>query len=95
MVAQGNDLDDAYDCNKLKQSLTSNFYAILSPPPCQVKEQELPNTHVEKGKSRIVFRLPPNHQHDNKIALRWKRRIANRQMARSNRDALQVLVKTT
>ena len=69
MVAQDKDLDDAYDCNKLKQSLTSNFYAILSPQPCQVKEQEIPDTQVKKGKGSIIFRLPPNHQHDNKMPM--------------------------
>ncbi len=94
MVAQDNNLGNAYNCNKLKQSLTSDSYAILSLPPCQVKKQELPNTHVQKGKGSITFHLPPNHQHDNKIGLRWKHHIANHQMARANCNALQVSVET-
>jgi hypothetical protein len=80
----------------LKQSLTSNFYAILSLPPCQVDEQEPPDATVdEKGKGRITFLFPPNHPSDNKIALQLKRRFANRQMAQAKRDALQVLANTT
>jgi hypothetical protein len=79
----------------LKQSLTFNFYANLSLPPCQVEQQEPPNATVnEKGKGRITFHLPSVHPSDNKIALRWKHRLPNRQMAQANRNALQVLADT-
>jgi hypothetical protein len=69
MTTKDDDLDNAYDCKKLERSLTSNFYAILTPPPCQVEEQEHPNTNVKEGKWRIKFRLPPDHPNDNKIAI--------------------------
>jgi hypothetical protein len=96
MVVREGNINNANDCKKLKQSLTSIFYTILSPLPCQVKEQEPPNATVdEKGKGRITFHLPPDHPSDNKIALRWKRRLANHQMAQANRNALQVLANTT
>jgi hypothetical protein len=75
--------------------LTSNFYAILSLPPYQVEEQEQPNTNVKKGKGCIESRFPPDHPNDNKIALQWKRRLANCWMSRANCNALKVSVKTT
>ncbi len=89
MVVQEDNINNANDCKKLKQSLTSNFYAILSPPLCQVKEQEPPDATVnEKGKGCITFCLPPDHPSDNKIALQWMHRLANRQMAQANCNAL-------
>jgi hypothetical protein len=70
MVVRENNINNADECKKLKQSLISSFYAILSPPPCQVEEQEPPDATVdEKGKGCITFCLSPHHPSDNKIAL--------------------------
>ncbi len=46
--------------SKIKQSLASNFYSILSPPPCQVEEQEttISNLTIEQGQGSITFPLP-------------------------------------
>ena len=95
MIGKDDDLDIAHDCKNYKQSLTSNFYAILSPPPCQVEVQEHPDSNVTVNKGRVKFRLPPDHPTDNKIALRWKRRLENRKMAKANRNALTISAETT
>lgn len=89
------DLDVAYDYKDYKQSLTSNFYSILSPPPCQVEEQDYPDIPVTVNKDRVKFQLPPDHPTENKIALRWKRRLENRKMAKANRNALTISADTT
>jgi hypothetical protein len=95
MIGQDEDSDIAYDCKNYKQSLTSNFYAILSPPPCQVEEQEYPDFNVTVNKGRVKFRLPDDHPPENKITLRWKRRLENRKMAKANRNALTISAETT
>jgi hypothetical protein len=71
--------DVLYDTNnaasKIKHSLASNFYAILSLPPCQVEAQATKDSNIttERGKGRITFRLPTDQQqHSNKITERWK-----------------------
>jgi hypothetical protein len=45
-------------------------------------------------KGRITFCLPPDHPSDNKIALRWKFCLTNRQMAQAICNALQVSADT-
>jgi hypothetical protein len=75
--------------------LTSNFYSILSPPPCQVEEQDHPDRDTTVSKGSVKFRLPPDHPTDNKIALRWKRRLENRKMAKANRNVLTISSDTT
>ena len=95
MIEMDDDLDVAYDYKDYKQSLTSNFYSILSPPPCQVEEQDYPDIPVTVNKDRVKFRLPPDHPTENKIALRWKRRLENRKMAKANRNALTISADTT
>jgi hypothetical protein len=72
--------------NKIKHSSASNYYAILSPPPCQVEAQATHDSSVttERGKGRITFRLPMDHQNSNKIAERWKRRLKSRHEAQQN-----------
>ena len=69
MIDQDNESDTVDDLNDSKHRLNSNFYAILSPPPCQVEEQESPNCDVAVSKRRVTFKLPPNHPTKNKIAL--------------------------
>ncbi len=75
--------------------MTSNFYAILSPPPCQVEEQEYPDFNVTVNKGRVKFQLPDDHPPENKIALRWKRHLENRKMAKANHNALTISAETT
>ncbi len=84
--------------SKIKQSLTSNFYSILSTLPCQeVEEQEPPNDNVtiEQGKCSIMFCLPADNQSNNKITARWARRIKNRKDTKANRAALHRTLATT
>jgi len=83
--------------SKIKQSLASNFYSILSPPPCQVEEQEPPDSNVtiERGKGSIMFCLPADNQSTNKITARWAQRIKNRTDAKANRTALHSSIATT
>ena len=69
MIGKNDDLDIAYDCKDYKHSLKSNFYAILSPLPCQVDEHESPDCNVTVSKGHVKFRLPPDHPTENKIAL--------------------------
>ncbi len=78
---------------KIKHSLASNYYAILSPPPCQVKVQATHDSNVttKRGKGRITFR----HQNSNKIAERWKRRLKSRHKAQENCTALRIEEETT
>jgi len=95
MTAKDDDSDIAYDSKNYKQNLTSNFYAVLSPPPCQVEEQESPNCDFAVSKRRVTFKLPPSHPTKNKIALRWTRRLQNRKMAKANRNALTISAETT
>ena len=53
---------------KVKHSLASNYYAILSPPPCQVEAEAIndSNVTIERGKGSVTFRLPTDHQNRNK-----------------------------
>ena len=95
MIGEDDDLASAYDYKDYKQSLTSNFYSILSPPPCQVEEQDHPDGNAAVSKGSVKFPLPPDHPTNNKIALRWKRRLENRQMAKANRNALTISSDTT
>jgi hypothetical protein len=83
--------------NKIKQSLASNFYSILSLPPCQVEEQEPPDGKVtiERGKGSITFCLPANPQSNNRITSRWARRIKNRKDTKANCAALHGSIATT
>ncbi len=83
--------------NKIKHSLASNYYTILSPLPCQVKAQATHNSKVttKRGKGRITCGLPTDHQNSNKIAERWKRRLKSRHEAQQNRTALRVEEETT
>ena len=95
MIGKNDDSETAYDCKDYKHNLNSNFYAILSPPPCQVEEQESPDCNVTISKGLVKFRLPPNHPTDNKIALRWTRCLQNCKMAKANRNALTLSAETT
>ncbi len=81
----------------MKQSLASNFHSILSPPPCQVEEQETTNSSIpiEQGKGGITFCLPTDHQNNNEIATRWARRIKNRRNTKANQAALRSSFETT
>jgi hypothetical protein len=78
---------------KIKQSLASNFYSCLSPPPCQVKEHKpkdrsviLHNNHIKK---KVEFSdhidiqptIPPATA--NKIAQQWARCINKQRESRS------------
>jgi hypothetical protein len=83
--------------NKIKHSLASQYYAILSLPPCQVEAQATHDSNLttERGKGRITFRLPTDHQNSNNIAERWKRRLKGRHEAQQNRTALRVEEETT
>jgi hypothetical protein len=83
--------------SKIKQSLASNFYSILSPPPCQVEEQEPPdgNVTIERGKGNISFCLPAEPQNNNKCTAKWARRMRNRNDAKANRAALHGSIATT
>ena len=53
-----NDSNEAF--NKVKRKLLSNYYSCLSPPPCQVEEQEYMEETciVERGRGAIAFKLP-------------------------------------
>ena len=95
MIGKNDDSDTAYDCKDYKHTLNSNFYAILSPPPCQVEEQESPDCNVTVSKGRVKFRLPPDHPTDNNIALRWTRHLQNCKMEKANRNALTLSAETT
>ena len=83
--------------NKIKHSLASNYYAILSLLPCQVEAQANHDSNLttERGKGRITFRLPTNHQNSNKIAEQWKQRLKGRHEAQQNRTALRIAEEIT
>jgi hypothetical protein len=83
--------------SKIKESLASNFYSILSTPPCQVEEQETTNSNVtiKQGIGGITFRLPVDHQNNNMIAARRARCIKNRRNAKANQAAPHSLIETT
>ena len=83
--------------HKIKYSLASNYYTILSPPPCQVEAQAThdSNVTIKRGKGRITYRLPTDHQNSNKIAERWKQRLKSRHEVQENRTALHVEEETT
>jgi hypothetical protein len=49
----------------------------------------------KKGKGRITFHLPHDHPTNNKITMRWKQRLTNREQANANRAALHVSAETT
>ncbi len=87
-------VNDTNIANKIKHS---NYYAFLSPPPCQVEEQATHDSNVttKKGKGRITFRLPTDHQNSKKIAKRWKRRPKSRHEAQLNCTTLCVEEETT
>ena len=95
MIDQDDESDTVDDLNDNKHRFNSNFYAILSPPPCQVEGQEPPDRNVTVSKRRVTFKLPPNHPTNNKIALRWTRCLQNRKMAKANWNALTISAKTT
>jgi hypothetical protein len=61
----------------------------------QAANHDSRNLTTERGKGRITFRLPMNHQNSNKIAERWKRRLKGRHEAQQNRTALRVAEETT
>jgi hypothetical protein len=79
--------------NEIMQGLCANYYAILSPPPCQVKEQE--PTIIEKGKGEITFHLHQSHKSTNRTKTHWKPRLKNRAQAKANQAALQISKETT
>jgi hypothetical protein len=83
--------------SKIKQSLASNFYSILSPLPCQVEEQAATDSNItiKQRKGDITFRLPANYCNNNKIATRWARCIENRRNSKANQAALHSFIKTT
>ena len=69
---------------KLKQQVLNNYYAFLSPPPCQVKEQEYEKSEVEPGKGAIRFELP-KIKSKNKST---KKHMEQYHQAKANRHAL-------
>jgi hypothetical protein len=83
--------------NKITHGLASNYYTILSPPPCQAKAQATHNSNatIKRGKGRITWGLPTDHQNSNKIAEQWKRRLKSRHEAQQNCTTLRVEEETT
>ena len=95
MIGRDDDSDTVDNLKDTKHSLNSNFYAILSPPPCQVKEQESLDCNATVNKHRVTFQLLPNHPTNNKIAAQWTRRLQNCKMAKANQNALTISAETT
>jgi hypothetical protein len=50
---------------------------------------------IKQGKGGITFRLPTDHQNNNKIAPRWAHCIKNRRNAKVNQAALHSSIETT
>jgi hypothetical protein len=76
--------DSNYDSKtllKIKRQLSNNYYLCLSPPTCQVKEQD-DTLHIEAGKGAVRFEVP---QKKNKQAARLERY----HHAKENKKALQ------
>ncbi len=63
--------DDA-EFVKIKQSLSSNYYNCLSPPPCQVEEHELSTTRKSTVKFKTTIDIAPTvpQEYANTIAQR-------------------------
>jgi hypothetical protein len=72
---------------KIKQSLASNYYACLSPPPCQVEEHENKPPPKPTGTFSPTIEVEPTVPTEitNRIAQRCARRLANRHAARQMR----------
>ena len=66
---------------KLKRLLANNYYSCLSPPTCQVEEQDEP-VHIEAGKGSVRFEVP---QKKNKHAAK----LEKYHQAKANKQALQ------
>ena len=50
--------------------LLFNYYSCLSPPPCQVEEQET-TTSIEAGKGSVRFKLPSSKSKARATRVRW------------------------
>jgi hypothetical protein len=75
---------------KIKQSLASNFYSCLSPPPCQVNEHEPDDRSVTPHNNHVKKKVEFSDHIDiqptstgNKIAQQWARCINKRRESRS------------
>ena len=69
---------------KLKQQLLNNYYACLSPPPCQVEEQEYEQSKVEPGKGAIRFEIPKSKSKNKSTKMQMERY----HQAKANKQAL-------
>ena len=69
---------------KLKQQLLNNYYACLSPPPCQVEEQENEQNEVEQGKGAIRFNIPKRKSRNKSTKMQMERY----NQAKANKQAL-------
>ncbi len=77
----------------IKDYTLDNYYSCLSPPPCQVEEQEhLPiirrdpqDVQILGGKGAVRFELPITKSKSNK----WKARVESRHLAKQNKQALK------
>ena len=72
---------------KIKQNSSSNYYACISTPQCQVKEHEPSTTHKSTIKFKTPINIAPTVPPDyvNKIAQRWTRKLANRKSSQQHR----------
>jgi hypothetical protein len=66
---------------KLKRLLAYNYYSCLSPPTCQVEEQDK-YVHIKAGKGAVRFEVP---QKKNKHAAK----LEKYHQAKANKQALQ------
>jgi hypothetical protein len=64
-----------------EQQLSTNYYSCLSPPTCQVEEQD-ESVNIEAGKGAVRFEVPQNK---NKHAAR----LVRYHQAKENKKALQ------
>ena len=69
---------------KLNQQLLNNYYACLSPPPCQVEEQEYKQSKVEPGKGAIRFEIPKSKSKNKSTKMQMERY----HQAKANKHAL-------
>ena len=87
--------------NKFKDYTLDNYYACLSPPPCQVEEQENQiitrndpqDCQILGGKGAVQFKLP-NNSNSNKNSAKWRARVESRHLAKQNKQALKATRET-
>ena len=82
--------DDNIDC--MNKTLASNYYACLSPPPCQVKEHEQ-NKNTKRVKFKTTIEVSPSTPaaSQNKLKARWEQMIKKQREKDQTNNTSEVL----